>query len=175
MSDATNQTTANQTTPNTNQPDKAKIIIPAELGAELDKAKAAHKEVMKALGKGCEAAMEAGEALNRIKAAVPHGQFMDYVEDVCDIPGRTARRYMWLADQKSLLEQRLGGKMANLATLTQTEVVRMIGSLKGGKQAKPRAVKPDPVPTFETLKADWFKASEDVRRRFREVVLARAA
>jgi hypothetical protein len=167
MSDATNQTTANLSA-------KTKII-PAELGAELDKAKAAHKEVMKALGKGCEAAMEAGEALNRIKAAVPHGQFMDYVEDVCDIPGRTARRYMWLADQKSLLEQRLGGKMANLATLTQTEVVRMIGSLKGGKQAKPRAVKPDPVPTFETLKADWFKASEDVRRRFREVVLARAA
>ena len=174
MSDATNQTTANLSA-------KTKII-PAELGAELDKAKAAHKEVMKALGKGCEAAMEAGEALNRIKAAVPHGQFTDYVEEICDIPGRTARRYMWLADQKSLLEQRLGGKMANLATLTQTDVKRMISTRlpkqkateEPGEQDQkkpPRAIK------FETFKSswNWSKVSEEDKQKFKDLFLELAA
>jgi hypothetical protein len=143
--------------------------LPPDLSADLDAAREAHGRVLKALGKGCEAAMEAGEALNRIKAAVPHGQFMDYVEDVCDIPGRTARRYMWLADQKAVLEQRLGGKMATLANLSQTEVVRMIGSLKPKTEGttKPRKV------GFETLKADWEKATDDVKRRFKqEIILA---
>ena len=75
-------------------------IIPPDLGDELEAARSAHEKVIKALGNGCAAAIEAGEALNRIKAVVSKGEFMDYVEGVCHIPGRTARWYMQLADDR---------------------------------------------------------------------------
>jgi len=102
MSDATNQTTANQTTLKDILPAKADKaeVIPPDLGDELEAARSAHEKVLKALGNGCAAAIEAGEALNRIKAVVPKGEFRDYVEGVCHIPGRTARWYMQLADDR---------------------------------------------------------------------------
>ena len=155
-----------------------------DLGAELEIAKAAHLEVMKSLGKGCKAAIEAGEALNKIKRSklVPHGEWMDYVEEVCGIPDRTARRYMDLAKQKPLIEQRLGGKMANLATLTQTDVKRMISTRlpkqkateEPGEQDQkkpPRAIK------FETFKSswNWSKVSEEDKQKFKDLFLELAA
>ena len=156
MSDATK--------PNTNTPTRYQRPEPViDLAAELETAKVAHLEVMKSLGKGCKAAIEAGEALNKIKRskAVPHGEWMDYVEEVCGIPGRTARRYMELAEQKPIIEQRLGGKMANLATLTQTDVKRMISTrLPKAKERTERTIK------FETIKKLLDKAPPDVRKRF---------
>jgi hypothetical protein len=86
---------------------------------------------------------------------------MDYVEEVCGIPGRTARRYMELAEQKPLIEQRLGGKMANLATLTQTDVKRMISTrLPKANERTERTIK------FETIKKLLDKAPPEVRKRF---------
>jgi hypothetical protein len=111
MSDATNQT-------NTNQPAKAEVI-PPDLGDELETARSAHEKVIKALGNGCAAAIEAGEALNRIKAVVSKGEFMDYVEGVCHIPGRTGRWYMQLANEKPQLEQALKAGGKGLATCSR--------------------------------------------------------
>jgi hypothetical protein len=86
--------------------DKAEIMAPAEVAKLEEQTKRlikAHKEVLKAMVNGCEAAMEAGEALIEIKdkKLVPHGEFEDYVADKCGISPRTARRYMELARQKN--------------------------------------------------------------------------
>jgi hypothetical protein len=81
MTDLANQTTVNTNLPAKAQAAKAEIIPPGqELDTQTKKLIKAHKEVLKAMVNGCEAAMEAGEALNEIKdkKLVPHGEFEDY-------------------------------------------------------------------------------------------------
>ena len=144
---------------------KAEIIPPGqELEAQTKRLIKAHKEVLKAMVNGCEAAMEAGEALNEIKdkKLVQHGEFEDYVADKCGISPRTARRYMELARQKTLIEQRLTEKRSSLADLSQSEAMRMIGTLR-----PPKATNRKERTIFEVLKSNWNKATEDEKRKFK--------
>jgi hypothetical protein len=144
-------------------------IVPqgeGELDAQTKRLTKAHSEVLTAFGKGCAAAMEAGEALLRIKELVPHGRWMDYVEDQ-GIPGRTARFYMELGRNKPQILERLRAKGQSLANLGQSEAKRMISPLRpkaAGKPKKSRTIK------LETLKNDWDKASDDVKRRFKQEI-----
>ena len=112
---------------------------------------------------------------------VPHGEFEDYVADKCGISPRTARRYMELARQKTLIEQRLTEKRSSLADLSQSEAMRMIGTLRpkpgkrpeteGTQATKPRAIK------FETFKSNWnwSKVSEEDKQKFKDLFLELAA
>jgi|SRR6516225_3362523 hypothetical protein len=117
--------------------DKVEIMTPAEVAKQLeDQTKRlieAHKAVLNAVGKGCVAAMKAGEALIEIKKLVPHGGWLDYVENQCGVGDRQARRYMELARQKTLIEQWLTAKWTSVSDLSQSEAKRLIGSLRAGK------------------------------------------
>jgi hypothetical protein len=138
-----------------------------ELESQTKRLTKAHSEVLSALGKGCAASIDAGEALLRIKELVPFGKWMDYVEDNCRIPGRTARFYMELAKHKPQIEERLKAKGLSFANLGQSEAKRMISTLKPkapGKAKRSRTIK------FETLKNEWDKASDDVKRRFKQEI-----
>jgi hypothetical protein len=141
--------------------------VEGELDAQTKRLTKAHSEVLSAFGKGCAASIEAGEALLRIKELIPHGKWMDYVEDTCRVPGRTARFYMELAKHKPQIEERLRAKGLSLANLGQSETKRMISTLKPKAATKPKRVR---TIKLETLKSDWEKASEDVKRRFKQEI-----
>jgi hypothetical protein len=68
-----------------------------ELAARI---KAEHEACTAALKRGIEHAVAAGKLLIEAKAQLPHGQWLPWLREHCQIPERSARRYM----QKCLLQ-----------------------------------------------------------------------
>jgi hypothetical protein len=78
----------------------------ADLAASI---RAEHQGARAAIKRGIEHAMAAGDLLIEAKAQVPHGQWLLWLREHCDVPERTASHYMRLARRRAEI-----GKVADL-------------------------------------------------------------
>jgi hypothetical protein len=100
-----------------------------------------------------EHAMAAGDALLAAKAALPHGQWRQWLDRHCRLSERHAQRYMLLARKRAILET----NPTRVADLSVRGALRL---LKG--QGAPTS-----TPTRSKLSvAAWSAASPEVRRQF---------
>jgi hypothetical protein len=76
----------------------------ADLAARI---REGHEEVVSSMQQSLEHAMDTGEALLEAKSQVKHGEWQAWLWEHCDIPERTASRYMRLAKNRSVLESEL--------------------------------------------------------------------
>jgi hypothetical protein len=65
-----------------------------ELAARI---RAEHEACIVALKRGLQHAVAAGKMLIEAKAALKHGEWLPWLRDHCQLPERTARRYMTIA------------------------------------------------------------------------------
>lgn len=77
-------------------------------------AREAHEGVLGAAKTAAERSIEAGNALLEAKALLPHGQWLPWLREHCNIPERTAQLYMKIAESglKSAIVADIGLKMA---------------------------------------------------------------
>ena len=113
-------------------PQRELVVVPpappmlAELAASIRKA---HAEVTEAVEHGAAAAIRAGKLLDLVKKSVSHGSWETYVTEVCGLNPRTAQHYCRLAKHEAKLAQWAEEKAQGLAALSQTEALKMLGSL----------------------------------------------
>jgi Protein of unknown function (DUF3102) len=88
--------------------------------------KAYHAGVIDAARNVVTKAISAGQLLKDAKAKLPHGQFLPWLDEHCDLSERTAHRYMQLASNKLKIEEALKGKSATMATLSLNKAMRLI-------------------------------------------------
>src|SRR5215510_13302238 len=96
-----------------------------DLGARI---KEGHASVIDGKKRVVLRAIEVGGLLKEAKERVPHGQWLSWLTENCEIPERTAQRYMELADNKKQIEDFLRAKSATLADLTLSEASRLLES-----------------------------------------------
>ena len=81
-------------------------------------------------------AFEAGTLLIQAKAKYGHGVWGAWLNANCELPERTAQRYMKLAEGRPKLEQIMKKKSATMADLTLAEAERLLandGNAKGDR------------------------------------------
>ena len=96
-----------------------------QLASQIDEQ---HSKCREAMMRGIEHALMAGELLTDAKALVPHGHWLSWLQDNCEVSQRTAQLYMRLHIRRDEL-----GESATVADLT----VRGATSLLAGPQASP--------------------------------------
>src|SRR5260221_10653202 len=97
------------------------IPMKPEFGSLPDLAqriKAAHAAVLEHARNVVQKAISAGLLLKEAKGNVPHGEWLSWLDEHCDLSERTAHRYMQLAANKSKIDDALKGKSATMATLS---------------------------------------------------------
>jgi hypothetical protein len=99
----------------------------AELGAQIA---AEHEGAQNAAASALLHAKEAGLLLLRAKGMLPHGAWLPWLRDQCQIPERTAQAYMRIARRWEELE-----KSATVADLTFREADRLLSQPKGPAEA----------------------------------------
>lgn len=65
-----------------------------------------HAEVLRCAAQGAEHAKRAGEMLQQVKAALPHGAWLPWLAEHCEVSPRMAQRYMRIAAGWSTLESK---------------------------------------------------------------------
>jgi hypothetical protein len=89
--------------------------------------KVEHTAVADALKDSVRHAIAAGELLVEAKAQVPHGGWMPWLKDNCEISDRTARLYMQVAKNRATVEKQIGNDVADL-TLTEAAALIAMSS-----------------------------------------------
>jgi len=78
-------------------------------------------------------AIKIGDDLLKVKDQVPHGSFLKWVKDHCDLSDKTAERYMKFAENKTKLMALEKIKFETISNLTLNAAERLIdGKPKGG-------------------------------------------
>jgi hypothetical protein len=139
---------APNTTPQTEQQDKLKTLA--------ETIQREHCAVGHAAGNMLSHAMAAGDALAAAKAQVRPGDWGRWLKSECDLPDRTAQRYMQLAAARAQLEQ----DPSRATDLSITGALRLLGN--GPRKRPAKAAKP--TPALNSLA--WSGASLEERRRF---------
>jgi hypothetical protein len=106
--------------------------------------KSYHAGVLEAARNVVSKAIAAGQLLKEAKGKVPHGEWLSWLDEHCELSERTAHRYMQLAANKSKIEDALRGKSATMATLSLNKALKLIelkpntdnGDGAGSKYAK---------------------------------------
>jgi hypothetical protein len=119
-------------------------------------------------------AITAGELLTEAKDRVGHGRWENWLKKTCNIPARTASRYMLLAEHREVIES----KSATVADLTINAALRLLQPKKSKTAAEPKqtrpAASPEPKPptgnpgkrvTHVDLIEAWLAASPDDRTK----------
>jgi hypothetical protein len=102
-----------------------------DLGALAAAVRAAHLAVNHAARNVIEHASTAGDALHRAKAALPHGRWLPWLKQKCDLSERQAQRYMAIAAARETLTAnplRVGFEPARGASPDQGASARAPGS-----------------------------------------------
>jgi hypothetical protein len=111
-----------------------KAVVPADdLAALATTIKTKHRAVVDGIKGTVRAAMDAGDALAKAKAAVAHGEFAAWLRDNSDVMPRTAQDYMRLAAHRKQIET---------AMRDQSEGLSIAGALRMIRQSPD--VKPEP-------------------------------
>jgi hypothetical protein len=85
-----------------------------------------HAGVLEAARNVVVKAISAGLLLKEAKGKVPHGEWLSWLDEHCELSERTAHRYMQLAANKSKIDDALRGKSATMATLSLNKALRLI-------------------------------------------------
>jgi hypothetical protein len=85
-----------------------------------------HAAVLEAARNVVVKAIAAGLLLKEAKGKVPHGEWLSWLDEHCDLSERTAHRYMQLAANKSKIDEALKGKSATMATLSLNKALKLI-------------------------------------------------
>jgi hypothetical protein len=98
-------------------PDGALSAGQAQVSLEelASKIRAEYAQVCKSFGNGILHALEAGRLLLEAKSAVPHGRWLAWLAQNCDLPPRTANRYMRLAKHPTPLLEADPSRVADLS------------------------------------------------------------
>jgi hypothetical protein len=89
----------------------AKVTASNELRNLATRIRAAHAVV----GSAMQHAIEAGQLLIEAKKQVPHGAWLSWLEEKCEISERTAQAYMRIARQLEQLEDAKAQRVADLS------------------------------------------------------------
>jgi hypothetical protein len=117
---------------NMSGPAKQPPAMPADLQA-LAKSINGHMHAMSVSAQdSLVSAFHAGADLNKAKAAVPHGNWAQWLEANCELSERTAVRYMRLADNRKMVEEEMKSNSATVADFTLRQAEKLI--------TKPRAI-----------------------------------
>ena len=117
-------------------------------------------------------AIYAGEALNKAKRSVDHGEWAQWLKENCrDLSDRTAQRYMKFADNRKMLEAEMEAlmksKSATVADFTIRKAERLIAK-SGSKAATAEPVKTiggnDPETRARSCKDKFVDALRELRR-----------
>src|SRR5260221_10456434 len=103
--------------------------IKPEIGSLDDLAqriKTYHAQVIDAARNVVGKAISAGLLLKEAKGKVPHGEWLSWLDEHCELSERTAHRYMQLAANKSKIEDAFRGKSATMAILSLNKALRVI-------------------------------------------------
>ena len=92
------------------------------LAVLADEINRAHQAACRAVRTSLESAIEAGERLIEGKALVKHGEWLPWLNELCDLSERTAQVYMRLARHKDVTDI----KSATAADLTMRAAVAEI-------------------------------------------------
>lgn len=96
----------------------------ADLAARI---KAEHEATSTALKSSITHGIAAGELLVEAKAKVPHGQWLPWLKDNCEISERTAQLYMRLAKNRGSIEDQIRNGIADLS-LNEAAALLMLSS-----------------------------------------------
>jgi hypothetical protein len=92
-----------------------------------------HAGVLEAARNVVVKAISAGLLLKEAKGKVPHGEWLSWLDEHCELSERTAHRYMQLAANKSKIDDALRGKSATMAcTRFRRHRVRCFDGAGGG-------------------------------------------
>jgi DNA modification methylase len=83
--------------------------------------RAAHEAALKHQAKTIESAIDAGLLLIEAKRRLHHGEWMKWLTERCEMPGRTARYYMRIAQNRESIRQ--NGNVANLSLRAAVESI----------------------------------------------------
>lgn len=117
-------------------------IVGEEPGVDVldvlaEQIKTEHGQAKRALKTTLVHALHAGDLLLEAKDRFKHGCWENWLTERCDLPPRTARRYMKLATHPKLLTEEIG----HVADLSMAEALRLIQRSQAAP--KPKASKPD--------------------------------
>jgi hypothetical protein len=115
-------------------------------------------------------AIAIGEALNEAKDKIEYSQWLPWLKAKCELPERTAQRYMKLANNKTkLMEKMKSATMADL-DLTLNEAQRMIEeattSATPGAKGPSTSSNSEKKTTFDRLEKLWADAPLSDQQRF---------
>jgi hypothetical protein len=118
-----------------------------------------HAQVNLAVRNALARAMNAGDMLAEAKERVGHGRWESWLKKTCNIPPRTASRYILLAENRGLIE----ANSATVADLTVRGALRLLRP-----KPKPKTTLHKKRPPFATALSTlaWSDASPDARARF---------
>jgi hypothetical protein len=104
------------------EPQQLKPIGSDDLTALAGRIKAAHTAVLEASKGVVQKAIAAGSALREAKGKLRHGEWLPWLQDHCNLSGRTAHRYMQLAGG----QHKLQSKFATMANLTLAQALKLL-------------------------------------------------
>jgi hypothetical protein len=108
---------------------------------------AAHREVRDALQHGAEHARHAGELLAVAKARLPHGEWLPWLKENCEVSPRAAQGYMQIAREWTRLQDAADEPNARrVAHLPQRQVLALLANTREpGEVDAPPEASPTPV------------------------------
>jgi hypothetical protein len=112
-------------------------------------------------------AVELGDLLKRAEHIVGHGNFLSWLEANCPaLTERTAQRYMWYADHKNEIEEKLKAKLnaksVNLADLTLGQARQLVEAKSSGCSNQ-RVERPNPVAKAKEIKGQLLDQLKAIR------------
>ena len=117
---------AQRTSTNGLREQRGTMVKSNRLAVLADEINRAHKVANEAARTSLESAIEAGERLIESKALVKHGEWLLWLNELCDLSERTAQVYMRLARHKDVT----GAKSATAADLTMSIAIAEITEAK---------------------------------------------
>jgi hypothetical protein len=95
-----------------------------------ERIKVEHRATDIALKESVEHAMKAGDLLLEAKAQVPHGQWLPWLSDRCEISERTAQLYMRIAKNRSTIETQIRNGVADMSINQAVALLMMSGDVR---------------------------------------------
>ena len=112
-------------TPLNAAPEAAEVPRGLDQAESLDllvaRIRAAHEVALKNQAKTIESAIDVGLLLIEAKRRLHHGEWMKWLTERCEMPGRTARYYMRIAQNRESIRQ--NGNVANLSLRAAVESI----------------------------------------------------
>ena len=96
-------------------PDQRTEVVTSDLTDLATQINAEHEQVKRAFTKGFEHALKAGGLLLKAKQAVPHGQWLPWLEANVEMARRSAQIYMRLAREWPKLDPEKAQRVAHLS------------------------------------------------------------